>query len=52
MIRSGMVWLVNHRRHQVEVWTPGEHVLNLDASTIEGGTVLPGFVAPVSALLI
>jgi len=45
------VWLVDPETKTVEVYTPGVKAYTLDLSgTLDGGTVLPGFMLPVQAI--
>lgn len=47
-----VVWVVNPHDRQVEVYVPGEAVRLLDErSTLEGGSVLPGFTLAVKDIL-
>lgn len=47
-----LVWLVDPRRRTVTVYQPEAPVRILtDADTLDGGAVLPGFVAPVRDIL-
>lgn len=46
------MWVVDPRRRVVMVHTPDGHTRLLrDGDVIDGGSVLPGFSAPVSELL-
>jgi Uma2 family endonuclease len=46
-----LVWEINPRRRTVAVYTsPTEHVTLIEADTLDGGDVLPGFTLPLAEL--
>lgn len=45
-----LVWLVEPVRRFVEVYSPDDEQVLFEGDTLNGGTVLPGFEMPVSAI--
>ncbi len=45
-----LVWLVDPQKRLVEVYTLDEEQVLIEGEMLDGGTVLPGFLMPVSAI--
>jgi len=49
---TSIVWVVYPRSRQIEIHTPGKTIRTLSVDeTLEAGSLLPGFVLPVRAIL-